>query len=54
MSGDDGYETVDEERVNASGFEEEEDSFANVDILGTRNNQEGRIKGISMIGKGHH
>ena len=53
LSEGDGYETVDAEVGDTSGLEGEgEDSFVDIDdILGTRSNQEGGIRGASMVGR---
>ena len=53
LSGGDGYETVDAEVGDTSGLEgEEEDSFVDIDdISGTRNDQEGGIRGTGMVGR---
>ena len=53
MSEGDGYETVDAEVGDTSGLkEEEEDSFVDIDdIPGTRSDQEGGIRGTSMVGR---
>ena len=49
----DGYETVDAEVGDISGLEgEEEDSFVDIDdIPGTRSDQEGGVRGTSMVGR---
>ena len=53
MSKGDGYETVDAEVGDTLGLEgEEDDSFVDIDdIPGTRSDQEGGIRGTSMVGR---
>ena len=53
MSTGDGYETMDAEVGSAWRLEkEEEDSFVDIDdIPGTRSDQEGGVRGTSMVGR---
>ena len=52
LSEGDGYETVDAEVGDTLGLEGEEDSFVDIDdILGTRSDQEGGVRGTSMVGR---
>ena len=53
LSEGDGYETMDAEVGDTSGLEGEEDSFVDIDdIPGTRSDQEGGIRGTSMMARG--